>query len=169
MPLITCPDCHNQVSDAAPACPKCGRPAQSVSTVGPATSPAEERVLFEDQTVKVTNVRAIIQQKTTYAMANVTSVKEFVEPKPAGVALLGLCLIALGLTCVEIKVADSADVGWVGTGLGTLLLVFFFFTKPKYWVRIGTAGAEANAVWSHNADWTRKVVGAINSAIVTRG
>lgn len=26
MPLIECPDCHNQISDAAPACPKCGRP-----------------------------------------------------------------------------------------------------------------------------------------------
>jgi hypothetical protein len=26
MPLITCPDCSAEVSDAAPACPKCGRP-----------------------------------------------------------------------------------------------------------------------------------------------
>jgi Family of unknown function (DUF6232) len=125
--------------------------------------------LFEDETVKVTNVRAIIQQNTTYAMANVTSVKEFIEPRPPAVALLGLCLIALGVFCVQIKVADSADMGWVGTALGVLLMIFFFFTKPNYWVRIGTAGAEANAVWSHNADWTRKVVSAINSAIVTRG
>ena len=26
MALVTCPDCAAQVSDAAPACPKCGRP-----------------------------------------------------------------------------------------------------------------------------------------------
>jgi len=26
MALISCPDCHSQVSDLAPACPKCGRP-----------------------------------------------------------------------------------------------------------------------------------------------
>ncbi|ULU25301.1 Ivy family c-type lysozyme inhibitor [Dyella terrae] len=26
MALIECPDCHSQISDAAPACPKCGRP-----------------------------------------------------------------------------------------------------------------------------------------------
>ncbi len=26
MPLITCPDCRQDVSDAAPACPHCGRP-----------------------------------------------------------------------------------------------------------------------------------------------
>jgi DNA-directed RNA polymerase subunit RPC12/RpoP len=27
MPLVTCPDCGTEVSDQAPACPKCGRPA----------------------------------------------------------------------------------------------------------------------------------------------
>jgi hypothetical protein len=27
MPLITCPDCGTEMSDAAPACPKCARPA----------------------------------------------------------------------------------------------------------------------------------------------
>ena len=26
MALVTCPDCQAQISDAAPACPKCGRP-----------------------------------------------------------------------------------------------------------------------------------------------
>ena len=26
MPMITCPDCNNEMSDAAPVCPKCGRP-----------------------------------------------------------------------------------------------------------------------------------------------
>lgn len=26
MPLIRCPDCGTEMSDKAPACPKCGRP-----------------------------------------------------------------------------------------------------------------------------------------------
>ena len=26
MPLVTCPDCSQEVSDSAPSCPKCGRP-----------------------------------------------------------------------------------------------------------------------------------------------
>lgn len=26
MPLIACPDCNRDISDAAPACPQCGRP-----------------------------------------------------------------------------------------------------------------------------------------------
>ena len=29
MPLITCPDCGNQVSSRAAACPKCGAPVDS--------------------------------------------------------------------------------------------------------------------------------------------
>ena len=28
MPLIECPDCKKQISDAAPTCPGCGRPMQ---------------------------------------------------------------------------------------------------------------------------------------------
>lgn len=30
MALIECPDCHQKISDAAPACPKCGRPREAV-------------------------------------------------------------------------------------------------------------------------------------------
>lgn len=29
MPLITCPDCQKQISDAAPACVNCGRPLKA--------------------------------------------------------------------------------------------------------------------------------------------
>lgn len=31
MPLVTCPDCEKQVSDAAPACPHCGRPMRATT------------------------------------------------------------------------------------------------------------------------------------------
>lgn len=33
MALIECPDCGAQVSDAAPACPHCGRPNQPVESL----------------------------------------------------------------------------------------------------------------------------------------
>lgn len=32
MPLIQCPDCGREVSDAAPTCPNCGRPLASPKT-----------------------------------------------------------------------------------------------------------------------------------------
>lgn len=39
MALIACPDCGNQVSDAAPTCPRCGRPI-AVTATPPAAAPA---------------------------------------------------------------------------------------------------------------------------------
>lgn len=33
MALVTCPDCNKDVSDAAPACPNCGRPMAPVGGV----------------------------------------------------------------------------------------------------------------------------------------
>jgi hypothetical protein len=171
MALVTCPDCQAQISDAAPSCPRCGRPAQDARPIAvrPPATPGDERILFKDETVTVTNVRAIVQKNTTYAMANITSVREFVEPRPAGIALCGLFLIAVGMLCLHGNNGDSALLGWLGSGMGLLMVAAFLLSKPKYWVRIGTAGAGANAIFSNDPQWTRNVVSAINSAIVTRG
>lgn len=41
-PLITCPDCSAQVSDTAPHCPRCGRPAHAQPVTGfVGTNPAD--------------------------------------------------------------------------------------------------------------------------------
>jgi len=165
MALVTCPDCNSQISDAAPACPKCGRPAAAAHT-SPARGQQPETVLFEDKSVKVTDVRTVILSKTTYAMANITSVNEFVEPRPAGLALAGACFMIVGFLILQ---AGADAVGWIAMGFGGILTLIYYATKPKHWVRIGTAGAEANAIWSHDPAWTRKVVDAMNGAIIRRG
>jgi len=36
--LTTCPDCKSEISDAAPACPKCGRPLASVAAAKKASN-----------------------------------------------------------------------------------------------------------------------------------
>lgn len=48
MPLVTCPDCEKQISDAAPACIYCGRPFQRVGRAEPdlPTSPVHGRALL---------------------------------------------------------------------------------------------------------------------------
>lgn len=43
MPLITCPDCKNEISDSAPVCPKCGRPKDEEKPVTVETSPEVEK------------------------------------------------------------------------------------------------------------------------------
>ncbi len=45
MPLVECTDCHNQISDAAPACPHCGRPGASAQTRPAATGAPVTRQL----------------------------------------------------------------------------------------------------------------------------
>ena len=40
VPLIDCPDCGNSVSDAAPACPSCGRPKDPEATRSQPIAPA---------------------------------------------------------------------------------------------------------------------------------
>ena len=37
MPLVTCQDCNAEISDAAPACPKCGRPMNEEPQIVEAT------------------------------------------------------------------------------------------------------------------------------------
>lgn len=41
MPLITCPDCTKQISDAAPACIHCGRPVSALTVSPPPAPPAQ--------------------------------------------------------------------------------------------------------------------------------
>lgn len=41
MALIKCADCASEVSDAAPACPKCGRPVQTMAPAGEKVSPQQ--------------------------------------------------------------------------------------------------------------------------------
>ena len=49
MPLIACPDCAAEISDAAPTCPKCGRPMRAppppIAFVAP---PAVQRIAGSD-------------------------------------------------------------------------------------------------------------------------
>lgn len=43
MPLVTCPDCHRRISDAAPACIHCGRPNVTAPPPPADVAPAARR------------------------------------------------------------------------------------------------------------------------------
>lgn len=125
----------------------------------------EETILFEDPRAKVTTARVMLNG-VTYSMANVTSVRRVSEDRPALVAFLGLLIVLVGFYLVF----DSA----AGLGLfiivaGAALIFAFFRARPNHWVRIGTAGAEQNAVASQDPDWTNAVVEAVSQAMVRRG
>lgn len=42
MPLIACPTCNAQISDAATACPHCGHPLAPASVAAPPAAPAAD-------------------------------------------------------------------------------------------------------------------------------
>jgi hypothetical protein len=104
-------------------------------------------------------------------MANITSVRDFEErrnPAILGVAVLVACPSLLCVSMCKIG-TDSWFFGFILGSMALAMLGWYFMQKTKYWVRIGTAGAEANATWSKDKNWTMGVVAAINEAIVRRG
>ena len=173
MGLVACPDCGRQISDAAPSCIGCGRPMRPAPPPLPARAratppPTPERVLFQDAAVTVTTARIVVGQDVTYPVVNVTSVREFVEPRPFVLLVVGGAIVFMGTSCAVTR-PDAATAGWLIAAIGLALCVGFFAIKPKHWVRIDTAGAESNAISSTDGAWTQRVVAAINEAIVARG
>lgn len=129
---------------------------------------AEEVSVYRDGNIQITNVRAILHDKT-YAMANVTSVSTFRQAanKAPGILLIlvGSFLLLSGLT------ADSMEGCGFGLGLPLLVvgIVITVAAKDVYWVRIGSASGETNALHSRDHAYIQRIVDAMNEAIVRRG
>jgi len=128
--------------------------------------PAREKPLFNDDQAIITSTRAILGG-TTYAVANITSVRYHEQPGPLGLVVFAL-FVALGGVMVADKYAAATGLGLVVGGLA-LALIAFAVRKSKHWVLVGTAGAETRAVFSYNKFWTTNVVEALNQAIIDRG
>lgn len=175
MALIPCPECATQVSERAPACPKCGVPiagARSQSGAGSAgdrlSPPSGEVTYYTDQLgVRVTNSRAMFGSKT-YSMANVSSVNLLVErPSYAGAVAMILIGLVSGLTCISNKGMGGGSV------LGFLIMLagiaWAVRLKPFYWVRITASSGESNVWKSKHKGYIEEIVAALNESIVHRG
>lgn len=130
----------------------------------------EEQTIFADKRVTITTTRAVLGG-TTYAMANITSVRTHDQPRSLALIAIGFLGVALGVSCIAINGLDGPvfGIGLISTLMGAAMFGGYFLEKPKHWVRIGTAGAESNAVCSDDPAWTARVVAAMNEAIVRRG
>lgn len=124
-----------------------------------------EQTLFESNGVTVTTSRVQVRE-TTYALANITSVRSLVEPRSVGPIVAGVSFIAVSALVVWL---GGVGVGLLGVFFGAICVAYFFTTKAKYWIFIGTAGSEQKAIHSNEPVWTAKVVEAINNAIIARG
>ncbi len=52
MPLISCPDCNNKISDRAESCPHCGLPAKYFNASGKYDNAVSDSVVLLDMTAK---------------------------------------------------------------------------------------------------------------------
>lgn len=129
---------------------------------------APETVYYQDVDITVTNKRVSLSGKT-YSMANITSIAMHTEPanRTPGytMALVGLVIVACSL--------GFKEEGVIGIIVGLVVLVigiaYAYDEKTKYFVRIGSASGESNALWHYDKAYIQKVVDAVNEAIVKRG
>ncbi len=125
-----------------------------------------EVVCLQDADVTVTLTRAVLGGKT-FALADITSVSlATIPPDRRGgyiAAALGAISLALGALLVST----------VGVTVGVALLVLAWGIlaqkRTKHLVRVGTAAAQWDALMSHDLAHARRIVEAINQAIVMRG
>lgn len=128
---------------------------------------SSEVVYYSEGNVQISNARVVLG-RTTYAMANITSVAIAEQPanKTPGIVLLVVgALIALCSLSSRSAIMGMVF-GLALLGVGVVLLVN---AKPQYVVRLGSSSGETNGLVSPNRDYILTVVKAINEAIVKRG
>jgi multisubunit Na+/H+ antiporter MnhC subunit len=124
-----------------------------------------EEIIYTDTNVSVSTSRVIISG-TTYALRNITSVKMTFTPAKQGCAIALIivgALGALGGLASKDGVVPALIVGAIVIGLGVL---WFRAAKPDYHVTIASSSGEGNALTARDKGYIKKIVDAINEAIV---
>jgi len=119
------------------------------------------RIAVTDTRVRIGNI--------TYSMANITSVA--ITRSPANRAP-GIVLSFLGIVVIAISLfyMDEPSIGiYLGAGMFIVGLIIAALAKGDYYMRIGSASGESNALQSTERGSIEPVVEAIEKAIVMRG
>ena len=129
----------------------------------------EERAFLNEGNVYVSNTRVVIDE-TTYAMANVTSVRKAVVPAKRGCAIL---VLLLGVLIIVSAVAETAHSDWgtIAVGIVVLLIGIGWYQglKPRYVVMLASSSGETRGLSSPDENLVDRTINAITSAITYRG
>lgn len=181
-----CSNCGYRMQNDMKFCPECGLKLATLETglahekAGDVRSStvvidrADPTYFSDEKGVRVTATRLIIPGKTdnegpsTYAMANITSVKtEKHDPNRLGgilTAVVGLVLLAIGSQLREGTQLILIGVLLLGAGIAWAVLV-----KPTFHLRISSASGETDALRSKDKLYVDRVVTALNEALIKRG
>ncbi|AZA55799.1 hypothetical protein EG349_13450 [Chryseobacterium shandongense] len=119
-----------------------------------------ENQFYHDGVVTVTQSRFVTQSKT-YAMRNISSVHIFeIQKSRVG----PIIMILLGFPFLF-----SGEIFWMGLIIIALAILWLFYIKNEYAVRISTNSGEANSILSKDRVYIQKIVDALNDAIIYRG
>jgi len=128
----------------------------------------EEKVIYEQGNIKITNLRAVFGEKT-YAMSNITSVEQGTK-QPSGCFSFSFLIGGVFLIIFAFR---SIEENWGMLALGIIVgivgIVTLRYQKPEYVVQFGSASGEIKAYTSLNQDEIKQIVQAINEAIIQKG
>ena len=129
----------------------------------------EEKVIYEQGDIRITNLRAIFGAKT-YAISNIMSVTK--KERTNLSAFLPVVIIVLGIAFISFAFFNEV-INWIAIGFGVLMVVGGYFVamllKTEYFVEIGSASGEEQAYHSKSIVKVTDIVRAINQAIVEQG
>ncbi|MDQ3004590.1 MAG: DUF6232 family protein [Chloroflexota bacterium] len=129
----------------------------------------EEKVIYEQGDIKITNLRAIFGDKT-YAISNITSVTK--KEKTNLSAFLPVAMIVVGIAFISFAFFEKV-INWIAIGFGVLMVVGGYFVamllKTEYFVQIGSASGEEQANKSKSIAKVTEIVKAVNQAMIQQG
>jgi hypothetical protein len=133
----------------------------------------EERTFLQQGSVYVSNTRVVING-TTYATANVTSVRTLTEPANNGCAATILAIGFLGtLGSIPMMVvsrdSDSGFLFAMSLILAALGYIWYRSIRPVYRVMLASAGGERQGLSSSDPALVTRTTAAIAEAIIYRG
>ena len=117
----------------------------------------EEQTFFENNGVRVTNARFIVDANT-YSIRNITSTAAWSQSQKW---VVGVLLILIGLACL----IQATVIGIVFLAIAGLVL---YLGRPVHYVRLHTSGGEVKAVKSYDLEYVKQVVQALNEAIISQ-
>ena len=181
-----CFNCGNKIQEGTKFCPECGQKlatlemeATQEKTKDARSSTliierAEPTYYSDEKGVRITPTRLITPGKTrnegpsTYAMANITSVKtEKHDPNRWGgivIAVIGVLLIGIGSQLGDSTWLILFGVVLLGAGIAWAVLL-----KPTYHLRVSSASGETEPLTSKDKQYIDHVVSALNEALIKRG
>jgi uncharacterized membrane protein YiaA len=129
---------------------------------------SEETTIYEQHSIKITNLRAVFGEKT-YSVANITSVEAKTIAPSMGLAFI---IFVVGIVLFLVGVANfKENLSYIIWSIGCFVLFYFMnrSAKPTYTVSLTTASGEVKATESGDQQTIKQIVEALNTAIIQKG